>query len=125
MITKTIPAYIGLLRTDGNEPSSESGYARVAMGNVAIPDIPGLLLRGQIVFNDVIAPGYGDIAAVALFQESENSPALWVWSLPSPVDVHEGVIPAIVNGQFIRGREVQAKVYLQSKDLCGTGRWEI
>lgn len=121
MISKKIPAYIGLLLVNDSEPAAETGYARIPLGDVAIPDIPGLPFQNQIVFEDVKNPGYGDVAAVALFCKPQDSEPLWVWKLPTPVNVHEGVIPAIVNGQLIRGVEVKAEIYLQSADICGAG----
>lgn len=110
--------FVGLLRADGSEPSALSGYKRIPAGESEFSKIPEVVSRQQIIFDDVQAPGYGEITAIAVYHKQESGRPVWLQELPAAVDVHEGVIPIIVRGQLLRGLEVQAQVTMQSADLC-------
>lgn len=110
-----IPVHIGL-RVSGKEPPAESGYSRIPLGDMNILDVPTLLKDRQIVFNDVTAPGYGLVTDICAFDQ--DGELLYIWPLPEPVDVHEGVVPGIVDGRLIRGLDVSAQVIASLKDAC-------
>ena len=118
MITKKVPIYIGLARADFTEPTAESGYTRICLGTYSLQEITNCLENKQIVFNEVRSPGYGHIAHMLLYLESEGSEPFYIWNVQPAIDVHEGVTPAIFNGHLIRGIEVQAEIILNSNDLC-------
>ena len=118
-MNKTTSVYIGLLRADGSEPPALSGYKRIHAGETELSQIPDLVSRNQICFDDVAAPGYGEISAVAAFRTQQDESPVWAQQLPVPLDIHEGVIPFVFKGQLMRGLEVQAQVIMQSADLCG------
>ena len=120
-MSKKITAYISLLRADGSEPEISSGYARSCLGEVDLLEIPVLLRNRQIPFPDVLPPGYGDIVAIAVYDQETEGEALWIWPLPAPMDVHAGVTPVIMDGTLYRGVEVKAQVILRTSDLCGAG----
>ena len=111
-------AYIALLRCDGTEPDKASGYERACIGEVDMIDVPTLLQERQILFPDVMAPGYGEIAAVAVSDRKTAGTALWVWPLPETVNVHENVVPVIFKGKLLRGVETQARVKLKFVNCC-------
>jgi hypothetical protein len=110
--------YVGLLRADMTEPCVESGYTRV---EVPCANLKDLYCGRQIVFPDAMAPGYGVITSVAVYDKKFGGEVVDAWNLLAPQDVHEGVVPLLYNGTLYRGMEVQAKVELGSMDLCGTG----
>lgn len=112
---RKIPIYVGLL-VSGKEPPAESGYSRVRLYDVDILDVPTLLKDRQIVFPDVTAPGYGPVTDICAFDEGGE--LLYTWQLPEPVDVHERVVPAILDGRLVRGMDVSAQVIASLKDAC-------
>ena len=113
-------SYIGLLRADGTEPPEKSGYARAALGEVDIWDIPTIPSQRQIVFPEVRDPGYGVITAYVLFNCPEvDAPPLYIWPLPEPVNVHMGTVPVIHNGPLLLGVDVTANIVIQSAELGG------
>lgn len=120
-MSKKITAYISLLRADGSEPEISSGYARACIGEVDLLEIPVLLRNRQIPFPDVLPPGYGNIASIAVTDQETEGEALWIWPLPEPLDVHPGVTPVIFDGKLYRGVEVKAQIMLKSADMCSTG----
>lgn len=112
---RKIPVYVGLLVSD-KEPPAESGYSRVRLEDVDILDVPTLLKDRQIVFPDVTAPGYGLVTDICAFDEGGE--LLYTWPLPESVDIHEGVVPAILDGRLVRGMDVSAQVIASLKDAC-------
>lgn len=116
-----ITAYIGLLGPSGKEPCPESGYSRVKLGDADLWDAPKLLDGNQLVFDEATAPGYGLISMISLYNAPEGDQPLYIWVLDEPVDVHAGVIPAVVNGRLIRGVDVSAQVIASLKDSCAVG----
>lgn len=120
-----INAYIVLLRADGTEPDAASGYRRICIGEVDMIAVPQLLQDRQISFPDVTAPGYGEIAAIAVSDRETKGPALWVWPLPEVLDVHEGVIPVICKGKLYRGVTAQVKTIVRSAGLCNAGGFGV
>lgn len=114
-----VNVYLALLRADGTEPESESGYERADLGLYDIVSKPDIFGGRQIVFPDVREPGYGMISAVALCDRKIDGNYLKVWRFSSEQNCHAGVVPVIYNGQLYRGMEVQAKVTMNSADLCG------
>lgn len=118
MICAKIPGYVGLLRADGSEPPAASGYKRVFVENMKLTNHALTLSDKQIVFDDVTAPGYGEITAIAVYLNQHDVEPAFLIEFPA-VEIHEGIIPLIVNNQLLRGMEVQAQVIMQSADLCG------
>lgn len=121
MIVKKITAYMALLHEDGTEPDAASGYARACLGKVNIIDIPQLPYKGQIVFNDVVAPGYGIISDYALYDCPEGGEALFIWELPKPLDAPEKTIPFIHQGRLFLGVDISANVKIRMPVMCDTG----
>ena len=117
-----INAYIGLLRSDGTEPDKASGYRRTCIGEISrATAVPTLLLEYQVVFPDVTAPGYGVIAAAALYDREEGGEPLYAWNLPEALDVHQGVVPVIHKGRLWRGVEAKATVCVRPNAQSGIG----
>lgn len=111
--------YVGLLRADGTEPESASGYQRVP----AAPEtVPQFLQAQQIVFPDVTAPGYGEIVCVAAWKREFGGVSMTAWPLPEPVNVHEGVVPVLHKGRLLLGVDVRAKVIIKPSAQCRTKR---
>ena len=98
-------AYIGLLRCDGTEPPSGSGYARADPGDIG---------NQEIVFPAVNAPGYGVVTDYGLFERPYGGAPLRTWSLSEPVNVHPGTVPVIHNGRLLLGVDVTAQIAAQS-----------
>lgn len=121
---RKISVYAGLLVSD-KEPAAETGYSRVGLGDISILDIPWLLKDRQIIFQNVATPGYGLVTEIAAFDAPEGGELLYTWPLPESVDVHEGVIPGIVDGRLIRGLDVSAQVIASLKDACEVRRHKI
>lgn len=121
MIVAKMDFFMGLLREDGTEPPAASGYTRVSVGKVLITSIGNIPYAQQIVFPDVMPPGYGNITDLALFLEKEGGEAVVLWDLPEPIDVHQGVVPVIHNGKLWRGVDTKATVTIQNEILSKMG----
>ena len=104
--------YIGLLRADGSEPPRESGYARVPMGDVDVWGIAKAATGDDHIFPDVLAPGWGEITAYAVYIAPEGGEKLLTWQLPKSVNCHAGTIPVIHNGKLLLGVDVSAEIKL-------------
>lgn len=115
---RKIPVYLGLLGVGMEEPLPETGYIRVPAGEVDLWEAPTMLEGRQFVFPDVKAPGYGRIFCIGLYNAQVGGDLLYTWDIPELVDVHEGVIPAVVDGRLIRGVDVSAQVIVSLKDAC-------
>lgn len=115
-----INTYIGLLRADGTEPDKASGYRRTYIGKTE-EELPGILAERQVVFPDVTAPGYGIIAAAALYDREEGGDPMDTWQFPEALDVHEGVVPVIHKGRLWRGVEAKATVCVRPNAQSGIG----
>lgn len=108
--------YVALLAS-AQEPGPETGYARAPVEDVDILDVPYMLDDRQIVFNDVVMP-YGLIDSVAAYDAPEGGELLYTWPLPEPVDIHEGVVPAILDGRLVKGMDVSAQVIASLNEAC-------
>lgn len=117
-MSKMTSVYIGFLNERGNEPHPNSGYKRVLIGNADQEELLNFVLEKKIAFPKAEKPGYGDIAAIAAYSEENGGYAMGKWFLPEPVNIHDGVIPLIINGNLYRGLEVEAKITMQSADMC-------
>lgn len=115
-----IKAYIGLLHTDGTEPVKASGYRRTYIGETE-KTLAQILAENQVVFPDVTAPGYGMIAAAALYDCGEGGEPEDTHSFKTALDVHEGVVPVIHQGNLWRGVDVKAKVTVCPGAMSGIG----
>lgn len=109
----TVNGYIGLLGNDLTEPPKESGYKRVPSGDVNLLENTDFLKGRQFVFPEVTSPGYGQIFCAALYDAEKDGNILYIWPLPQSVDVHEGVIPGLINGQLLRGIDVSSEVIVK------------
>lgn len=119
-MTKTFTAYISLHRADGTEPVSASGYTRACMGEVDVWDVPELPRKHNIVFNEVMDPGFGCITEYRLYNRPEGGEALFIWTLPEPVNTHAGTIPVIRDGRLLLGMDVSAQILMNSASQCRT-----
>ena len=121
-MSKMTSVYIGLLKEDGCEPSSRAGYMRIQtpgrVSEAQLSQIAEIVARTTVVFNDVVAPGYGEITTIAAFTAPHGGVPVWTQHLSAPLDIHTGVIPFVYKGQLMRGVAVQAQVNMQSADLC-------
>lgn len=105
--------YFGLGRSDCTEPSSESGYSRIAIETSADPN--GISLSDlQLTFPEATGAGYGVVATVMLFDSADAVQPRRSWNLPEPADVHAGVTPVIHKGNLIRGIDISAKILLHT-----------
>ena len=111
---KKITAYIGLFRSDGTEPLARAGYARACAGEMDLWDMPKIPYQQKIVFDDVLAPGWGHITEYRLYDTPEGGEALYIWYLPAPVHAHPDTIPIVHEGRLLLGVDVSAKIILKS-----------
>ena len=116
---RKITAYMGLLCGDGTEPDADAGYSRARVGEVSVLDILALPTEHQIVFNEITAPGCGLVSAYGAFEAPAGGEPLCIWTLPDPVNVHEGTIPVIYQGRLLLGIDVSANIILQSENAAG------
>lgn len=112
--------YVGLLRADGTEPESSSGYKRTIVQGTS-ETVAQLLQNGQIVFPDVTDPGYGEIVCVAAWKREYGGVSIAAWPLPEPVTVHAGVVPVIHKGKLLMGVDVKARCIVKHGEQCKTG----
>lgn len=108
--------YVGLLREDGTEPPSDSGYIRPY--TTEFDHVPELNEFREFLFPAAVKPGYGFVASVALFDVPEGGEPLKTLSLPGVVDVHEGVTPFLYGGKLMRGVEMSVRSLTFTKDVC-------
>lgn len=118
LIKKNIQAYMALLYADGTEPDVCTGYTRTPT-EFGYDQFGQLFFSAQIVFPDVLSPGYRPVTAFAVFEQAEGGEPLAVCQLPQSVQFNVGEIPLIHHGRLLRGVEVQAKVLSLSEDACG------
>lgn len=109
--------YVGLLRADGTEPDSSSGYKRTIVQGTP-ETVSQLLQTGQIVFPDVTEPGYGEVVAVAAWHREFAGVPICAWPLPESVTVHAGVVPVIHKGKLLMGVDVKARCVVQPAAQC-------
>ena len=102
--------FIALLRADGSEPSTDSGYTRSDMGEVDIFDLAPAVLQHNHIFSDVPAPGWGEITAYAVYDAPEGGNIMLMFGLPKPINCHAGTIPVIHNGRLLLGVDVSAEI---------------
>jgi hypothetical protein len=108
--------YVGLLREDGTEPPSDSGYIRPYTAEFDL--IPELNEFREFLFPAAVNPGYGLISSVGLFDVPEGGEPLKTWALPELVNVHEGVTPFLHGGKLMRGIEMSVRSLTFTKDVC-------
>ena len=108
--------YVGLLREDGTEPSSDSGYIRPY--TTEFDHLPELNEFREFLFPAAVSLGYGAVASVALFDVPEGGEPLKTWALPELVDVQEGVTPFLHGGKLMRGIEMSVRSLTFTKDVC-------
>lgn len=118
-----ITAYIALLRADGTEPDTASGYRRTNIGQRE--STSGFPMDMAVPFPDVMAPGYSDITHWAMYDCSEGGKPLHKWSLPGPTTIHEGVMPVLKGGRLYKGVDIKARVVIRSADLCNAGGFRV
>lgn len=116
-----IKAYIGLIRKDGTEPDKLSGYRRTYIGETEETKLSEILMKHQVVYPDVTAPGYGVICEAALYDREEGGEPMDTWLFPDALDVHEGVVPVIHKGKLWRGVEARATVCVTQNAQSGIG----
>ena len=112
-------AYIALLHPDGTEPDKRSGYCRTYIGETEETDLEQLLqTRWQVVFPDVLPPGYDIISACALFSQSAGGIPIDACGFPEARNVRPGVVPVIHQGRLWMGVDVQANVTVTNDSSC-------
>lgn len=104
--------YLGLLRDDGTEPPTESGYHRVEVTTTEDAYVD------TVAFPEVRAPGYGNITDVVLYDQLQNGNIVLLLPQPSAQNVHTGIIPFVRNGQLYRGVDVSASFVASMADDC-------
>ena len=104
--------YAALLRADGSEPSTDSGYARSHIGEVDIFDLPVVATQNDHIFPDVAAPGWGEIVSYAVYDAPTDGNLMLVFGLPKPVNCHAGTIPVIHKGRLLLGVDVSTNIKL-------------
>ena len=105
-----VNGYIGLMGDGFEEPPIEAGYRRVHSGEMNLWEAPTFLNDHQFVFPEATTPGYGNVFCVGLFNAEQAGELLYIWPLHEEVDVHEGVVPGLINGKLLRGIDVSAEV---------------
>lgn len=125
MCDRKFEGYIGLLGVGLEEPLPATGYKRTAAGAFDIWQAPNLLRGRQFVFPEVKAPGYGFIFCIGLFNAPTGGELLYTWDLPEKVDMHEGVVPGIIDGRLIRGVDVSAQVIASLKEAIAATKTKI
>lgn len=124
MCNKKIPAWLGLLQAGCVEPDSTAGYARVYMGEIDLWSIPFALQDQQFVFNEVQHPGYGTVHMLGMYSAPEYGDLLYIWDLPEAVQLHEGVVPGVLDGKLVRGMDVSAHVLMQLSEQISTTKFK-
>lgn len=119
MANKTVKAFAALLCADGAEPDSCTGYTRVYIGEIYDHQLDQIPMMDQIVFPDVLKPGYRPVSAFAVYDRQKDGMQMKVWQLPESVCVNAGEIPVMHHGKLLRGVEIQAQIISQSVD----GMW--
>ena len=123
--TCNVDGYLGLLGVGLVEPSKDTGYVRVPVGKVNLWEAVKLLVGQQFAFPEVKAPGYGYIICIGLFNAAESGELMYMWPVKELVDVHEGVIPGVVNGQLVRGVDVSAEVLAKLEEAISATNTSI
>lgn len=111
--------YVALVCADGTEPDPSSGYARTAVGEFSADQLDQIPMMQQIVFPDVLAPGYRPVTAIAAFDDPKDGTQLKVWQLPQSVQLNVGEVPVIHHGRLLRGVGVGVRVVSKMRDNCG------
>lgn len=108
--------YVGLLKEDGTEPPSGSGYIRPH--TTEFDHVPELTEFREFLFPAAVNTGYGLISSVGLYDSPDGGEPLKTLSLPGLVDVHEGVTPFLHEGKLLRGVEMSVRSLTFTKDAC-------
>lgn len=113
--------YIGLLREDLTEPSKSTGYQRTYLGELEEIDLQKILMENQVVFPDVLFPGYGVIHFAALYLTGIGGQALDCFEFMDKYDIHEGVVPVIHKGKLWRGMDTKVTLNIQNDIITKMG----